>query len=117
MFNELRSRGIPCSKYVDDDDEGQKRVVDVPIPKGHVVCTTMLGARGTDFKINGDDHGGLHVVVTFMPPTQRALDQAFGRAGRSGARGSAVALVESSLTRTQLKEQRRMDSQAALNAL
>ena len=60
-----------------------------------IIISTNLSGRGTDFKINDniESRGGLHVIVTYIPINERVQEQAFGRAGRKGQRGSAELFV------------------------
>jgi hypothetical protein len=58
-------------------------------PSDIIVATNVAG-RGTDFKISGllEENGGLHVILSYLPPNIRVELQAFGRSARKGENGS-----------------------------
>ena len=57
---------------------------------GQLIIATNLAGRGTDIKLNEavKHNGGLHVCLSYLPPNVRVEQQAYGRAARSGDRGS-----------------------------
>jgi len=61
------------------------------LPPRHIIVSTTLASRGTDITIQQDvsEAGGLHVVLTYLPPTIRSVEQVYGRAARNGSKGSA----------------------------
>ncbi|MEO0347931.1 MAG: hypothetical protein AAF153_01090, partial [Pseudomonadota bacterium] len=63
-----------------------------PLQAGDVVIATNLAGRGADPKISKTvaDNGGLLVILGDLPTNQRVEDQAYGRAARGGAIGSAI---------------------------
>ena len=55
-----------------------------------VTIATSAAGRGVDIKLSklSLKKGGLHVIIPFLMPNQRALEQAAGRCGRQGQPGS-----------------------------
>ena len=62
---------------------------------GQVTITTNNAGRGTDIALPLESLqvGGLHVILTFYPYSQRVEEQAIGRAGRQGNQGSSEILL------------------------
>ena len=55
-----------------------------------VTIATSAAGRGVDIKLSeqAKKNGGLHVIIPFLMPNQRALEQAAGRCGRQGQPGT-----------------------------
>jgi len=55
-----------------------------------ITIATSAAGRGVDIKLSeqAEKNGGLHVIIPFLMPNQRALEQAVGRCGRQGQPGS-----------------------------
>lgn len=62
---------------------------------GRVTVATNMAGRGTDIKLGAGvaEMGGLHVIATERHESARVDRQLFGRSGRQGDPGSAVAYV------------------------
>ena len=55
-----------------------------------ITIATSAAGRGVDIKVSeqAKKNGGLHVIIPFLMPNQRALEQAAGRCGRQGQPGT-----------------------------
>ena len=62
---------------------------------GQVTVATNMAGRGTDIPVSREIErlGGLHVILTEFHTSSRIDRQFYGRAGRQGQRGSAIAVV------------------------
>lgn len=77
---------------------------------GIVIISTNLAGRGTDIKLSEElaSNGGLHVILTNLPDNARIEEQAFGRAARSGDKGTGRLIICTSINEpvSKLKESR-----------
>ena len=83
----LRSEGLEALTYGDslDDSTTRKSLV-----SGIVVVSSSKGGRGTDWKPSSEvlANGGLHVILSYHPESNREDWQIAGRSGRNGNMGS-----------------------------
>ncbi|XP_059353277.1 uncharacterized protein LOC130702152 [Daphnia carinata] len=63
---------------------------------GQVIVATNLAGRGTDFKLSKqlEENGGLHVIISYVPPNARVEAQAQGRTARAGQPGSYQFVIQ-----------------------
>ncbi|XP_044732130.1 uncharacterized protein LOC123295001 [Chrysoperla carnea] len=88
--------------------ENESHVTDEFIDSGTIIVATNIAGRGTDFKTTKqlEDHGGLHICVTFCPESKRVQDQVFYRTSRQGNKGSAGLILSESQVADIMKDDR-----------
>ena len=81
--------------YTRSDIASEKEFLNNEIQPNSIIISTNLSGRGTDLKISEkvEKNGGLHVILTFVPKSERIERQAFGRAARKGESGSAQYVI------------------------
>ncbi|MCF7852468.1 MAG: hypothetical protein K9M07_04415 [Simkaniaceae bacterium] len=92
---ELNSLSIPHEILNEVQEKSEDAILDkAGFPCAVTVATNTAG-RGTDILLRGDSrkNGGLHVLLTNFPASQRVEEQARGRTGRQGDPGSSAMLV------------------------
>ena len=84
--------------YIRDYEEFDIAQGNNKLGQGQIIIATNLAGRGTDIKITEGlrKAGGLHVCLTYLPSNIRIEQQAFGRAARSGDRGSGQLIITDS---------------------
>lgn len=94
---EFKRRNV--NTYVYKNSYCELNVLDNELNTGCIIIATNLAGRGTDIKINGviDSHGGLHVILSYLPSNLRIEEQAFGRAARKGQKGSGQLIIFNNL--------------------
>ncbi|MFZ0565273.1 MAG: hypothetical protein WAM28_03725 [Chlamydiales bacterium] len=92
---QLIKEGIPLELINEIQDKPEEDILEQAGYPGSVTVATNTAGRGTDIilKENSNDNGGLHVLLTFYPESHRVEEQARGRAGRQGQRGSSEIFV------------------------
>jgi hypothetical protein len=81
--------------YVRDYEDFDIAQGNKELEQGQIIIATNLAGRGTDIKITEGlrKAGGLHVCLTYLPSNIRVEQQAFGRAARSGDKGSGQLII------------------------
>ena len=84
--------------YKDSENNQESLFLKHPLQERKIILATNLAARGTDIKISSglEKNGGLHVILTYLPCSERVERQALGRAGRNGEQGSGELIINSS---------------------
>ena len=111
MYNYLIKRGISKNnliQYSRNDLNEEQNFLKNEIKPGKIILSTNLSGRGTDIKISKEleKNKGLHVILTFVPISERIERQAFGRAGRKGEQGSGQYIIMSNEKFSKLIDER-----------
>ena len=98
MYNLLLKNNIDRKyiiKYTRNDIINENNFLKKEIKPYSIILSTNLSGRGTDIKISKELEAkkGLHVILTYLPFSERIERQAFGRAGRKGENGSGQLII------------------------
>ncbi|XP_062541215.1 uncharacterized protein LOC134209247 [Armigeres subalbatus] len=99
-INEVRSLANMLKKlhnpkkvfiYTGEENNFKKQTID----SEEIIIATNIAGRGMDLKTttNVEEHGGMYVLVTFLPDSFRVEMQNVGRTAREGKRGMAQLIV------------------------
>ncbi len=91
----LKKESIPFELFNEMQKKSEEEIIGKAGIPGAITIATNNAGRGTDIKLQGESlqNGGLHVILTFYPESDRVEDQARGRAGRQGQCGSSEILL------------------------
>ena len=122
MYNLLLQNGISpyyIIKYSRNDINNESNFLKNEIKPHTIILSTNLSGRGTDIKISPEleQKNGLHVILTFLPFSERIERQAFGRAGRKGERGSGQLIIYSQDSIEEMIKKRKIDEENEFNYL
>lgn len=96
LSNEVIKQGFQCQLLNEVQEELEHEVISKAGIPGKITIATNTAGRGTDIILPEEslNNGGLHVLLTFFPGTEREELQAIGRAGRQGQPGSSVMVID-----------------------
>ena len=122
MYNKLIKINIPSEniiRYTRNDINNESNFLKNEIKPNFIILSTNLSGRGTDIKISSEleKKNGLHVILTFLPFSERIERQAFGRAGRKGENGSGQLIINSQESYDKLLEERKIKEENEFNYL
>lgn len=114
----LIARGLKESKIQVYKTEEHSGVTQHELRSGEIVIATNIAGRGTDISVSKEveEHGGLHVCLTFLPVNERVEVQNFGRTSRTGNRGTGQFIVFCDVDST-LVEMKRARNEIETNRL
>eukprot|EP00917_Polyrhabdina_sp_WS-2016_P001717 GHVP01003624.1.p1 GENE.GHVP01003624.1~~GHVP01003624.1.p1 ORF type:complete len:3413 (+),score=705.66 GHVP01003624.1:5288-15526(+) len=77
--------------FAEEDTTDAKRTLNA----NTIMIATNISGRGMDLEVPDEieENGGLHIIVTFMPDSERVLRQNIGRTSRKGQRGSSQFII------------------------
>lgn len=100
----LIEKGLPFEMFNEIQTKKASEIIEkAGLPKA-ITIATNTGGRGIDIKLSPEsiELGGLHVLITFYPDSERVEYQARGRAGRQGEPGSSEIIAITSNEDTSL---------------
>lgn len=102
-----------------ENEEHEEEVIGKAGRPGAVTIATNIAGRGTDIKLTPESlaKGGLHVLITFDPDSDRVDLQARGRAGRQGQRGTSQIFLSKEILVKHNSEFLQMDQARILEQL
>ena len=122
MYKLLIENNVPSEKiirYTRNDINDESNFLKNEIKPNVIILSTNLSGRGTDIKISSEleEKNGLHVILTYLPFSERIERQAFGRAGRKGENGSGQLIIFSQDSYEKLIEKRKINEENEFNYL
>ena len=122
MYKLLIENNVPSEKiirYTRNDINDESNFLKNEIKPNLIILSTNLSGRGTDIKISSEleEKNGLHVILTYLPFSERIERQAFGRAGRKGENGSGQLIIFSQDSYEKLIEKRKINEENEFNYL
>ncbi len=87
----LKRKGFKANLLNEVQDQSEEEILSQAGLPGSITVATNVAGRGTDILLSQESlkNGGLHVLLTFYPDSDRVRDQNVGRAGRNGEPGSS----------------------------
>ncbi|CAF3836247.1 unnamed protein product [Rotaria sp. Silwood1] len=87
--NRLIKSGYDQSKIKTYRTGDESKILEEELTSGEIIIATNIAGRGTDIRADKiEKYGGLHVLVTFLPPNERVEQQNVGRTSRTGNKGT-----------------------------
>lgn len=97
MFLEklMQDNNILCELLNELQNSSEESIVEHAGKPGKITIATSIAGRGTDIILHPESlsNGGLHVLMTFFPDSEREEQQVKGRAGRQGQPGSSQMIL------------------------
>ncbi|CAF4121327.1 unnamed protein product [Rotaria magnacalcarata] len=114
----LIKAGYSQSKIKTYRTEHESKTVEEQMTPGEIIIATNIAGRGTDIRANKIEiNGGLHVLVTFLPPNERVEQQNVGRTSRTGNKGTGqfILLQKQENDYLKLKEIRNLEEEIGIH--
>jgi hypothetical protein len=88
------------------------------LPRAITVATNTAG-RGADICVSSDAeaNGGLHVIVSFIASNTRVEEQAFGRTGRQGQRGTYHYILDNDMYESTIEKRNCMEKKLSEDSI
>lgn len=95
LANRMKSENIHFQLLNEVQEEQEHIILSQAGNSGKVTIATNNAGRGTDIILSEEslNNGGLHILLTFYPDSERCEHQAIGRAGRQGQPGSSQMIL------------------------
>lgn len=95
LEEQMRNSGIFCQLLNEIQEEEEHLIISRAGIPGKVTIATNAAGRGTDIilDLESEQNGGLHVLLTFYPCSEREEQQAIGRSGRQGQPGTSQMII------------------------
>lgn len=95
LADRMKSENIHFQLLNEVQEEQEHIILSQAGNPGKVTIATNNAGRGTDIILSEEslNNGGLHILLTFYPDSERCEHQAIGRAGRQGQVGSSQMIL------------------------